>query len=270
MSGVARVEVFEAADLASARAAIVDLSPDLVLTDAVLSDGRGVDLIEEWAGREPFPAFIVVTEDGSLENAAVAIEKGASDYVVGSADTDALARAVLFACYRRKRIETLRTLAMFDRLTGLMNRSVLGEAIERERERHRRVGHPFSVAYIDLDRFKPINDRLGHAAGDFSLRSIGDRIRTGVRRLDTPVRLGGDEFVIVLSGAGPVDAAAAARSLLDRIREPIHWNGEILLLEASIGIATCPDDSDDADILLSTADERMYQAKRAGGGMGTP
>jgi diguanylate cyclase (GGDEF)-like protein len=261
-------EILEAKSVTVAREIIAERQPELVFTEVQLPDGRGIDLIEEWTGRDGGPAFIVITADDSLENAAVAVERGAADYIVGERPGEsAVARAILFSCYRQRQIEALRNLAMFDRLTGLMNRAMLSDALAKEHERHKRTGHPYSVAYIDLDRFKPINDRLGHAAGDAALKAIGDRIRTGVRKLDTAVRLGGDEFVIVLGGATPSDAIVAAKSLLERIRQPIPHGNEAFLLDASIGVATCPGDGTDADVLLGIADERMYAAKTAGGGI---
>ena len=156
-------------------------------------------------------------------------------------------------------------LASFDSLTGMPNRNMFIAELELAIGRARRKGDSFAVCFIDLDRFKTINDSLGHAAGDFVLTTIGARLRDLLRDSDLVARLGGDEFVVLLEG--PAEAAslsAVARKLLAAVSEPIVIEGRTLWLTGSCGVARFPDDGADAASLLKNADAAMYQAKADG------
>jgi diguanylate cyclase (GGDEF)-like protein/PAS domain S-box-containing protein len=156
-------------------------------------------------------------------------------------------------------------LASLDSLTGLPNRNMLIAELELAIGRARRNGESFALCFIDLDRFKTINDSLGHAAGDVLLMTIGARLRGLLRESDLVARLGGDEFVALLEG--PADAAslsAVARKMLAAVSEPTVIDGRTLWLTGSCGIARFPDDGEDAAALLKNADAAMYQAKGEG------
>ncbi|RMD79373.1 MAG: EAL domain-containing protein [Gammaproteobacteria bacterium] len=163
--------------------------------------------------------------------------------------------------------EEIRHLAFHDTLTGLANRSWFHEQLERALSRARRREERVALLFIDMDRFKGINDTLGHAVGDEVLREIGRRLRQSLRREDLVARLGGDEFVVLLSGSGREEvvrqARAAARKLLRVLEEPIRVGRHTFHLSASIGIALYPDDAATAEQLLQYADATMYQSKRA-------
>jgi diguanylate cyclase (GGDEF)-like protein len=153
--------------------------------------------------------------------------------------------------------------AAHDPLTGLANRDEflrnLKFGINQAQSRHRHC----AVVYIDLDHFKPINDRHGHAVGDHVLRAVADRLQKQVRGSDTVARLGGDEFAIVLMGLGDVEQAFKVVDTLSRaIEEPIMHDDETLSVGASYGIAIYPDMADSSAELLRLADEAMYNAKR--------
>ena len=154
--------------------------------------------------------------------------------------------------------------ALSDPLTGLPNRALLIDRLNQALDRARRSGTRVAVLFIDLDRFKHVNDSLGHAVGDDLLCIAANRIRDAVRDADTTARLGGDEFVVVLDTMTERDAAYAARRILQRLREPVELGGRTLYVGASIGIALTGDGHADADIAIRHADIAMYRAKAAG------
>ncbi len=173
--------------------------------------------------------------------------------------------------YQRDRAEaTIEFQAYHDSLTGLPNRRLLVDRLGQEISRCRRHNYLAAVLFIDIDRFKTINDSLGHSAGDALLREVAERLKSKVRKEDTAARLGGDEFVIVLSALDLEDAPAARRTqrLAEKIRailsQPYEVEGRVLHTTPSIGIALFPVDSADADEILKQADIAMYRAKQLG------
>lgn len=166
---------------------------------------------------------------------------------------------------RKAAEEQIRRLALYDTLTGLGNRALLGTRIEQALAEARREGRHPAVLFIDLDDFKPINDSLGHEAGDRVLQELAQRLRHSVREVDTVARLGGDEFVVLLTG--PVDHVGAqqvAAKLLREIAVPFTLGGRGWRVGASIGIALFPQHGTDLDGLLRAADDAMYLAKGRG------
>lgn len=167
----------------------------------------------------------------------------------------------------RKRAEQeLRYLANYDTMTGLPNRALLSErltqAVVRARHHQRRV----AVLFLDLDRFKHVNDSMGHAAGDRTLRAAGARLRECVAPADTVARIGGDEFTVVLENLDRAeDAEHGARELLRAFAAPLHLeSGEEVVISPSIGISLYPDHGHAPEELLKFADTAMYQAKERG------
>jgi|GEM_PF-703225 len=159
----------------------------------------------------------------------------------------------------------LQRLAHYDPLTRLPNRALLADRLEQAIARSRRSGEEFAVAYLDLDGFKEVNDRLGHDAGDLLLIEIADRLRSVLRGEDTVARLGGDEFVLLLSNAGPPgEWRVAVERMLARIVEPVMLDGEPITVSASVGVTLFPDDDAPPELLLRHADQAMYLAKQAG------
>jgi diguanylate cyclase (GGDEF)-like protein/PAS domain S-box-containing protein len=155
-------------------------------------------------------------------------------------------------------------LACYDSLTGLPNRNMFFGELNRTIARARREHREFAVCFIDLDRFKAINDTLGHQAGDELLEAMADRLRTSLRESDVVARLGGDEFVVLLEGCTPADLGHVANKMLASIGEPLMLHGCTLDMTCSIGIGIFPADGDDAATLLKHADAAMYLAKERG------
>jgi diguanylate cyclase (GGDEF)-like protein/PAS domain S-box-containing protein len=165
----------------------------------------------------------------------------------------------------RQAEQRVHELARFDSLTGLPNRNMFLGELDRAIARARRHDAPFALYFIDLDRFKTVNDTLGHDAGDELLKVMATRLRRAVRENDLVARLGGDEFVVLLEGdTGAVDLTTIARKLLAAIGEPLTLHGHTFLVTGSIGIGLFPSDGTDAATLLKHADAAMYLAKEKG------
>lgn len=162
---------------------------------------------------------------------------------------------------RKKMEEELRCLSITDCLTGAYNRRYFIHVLEQEIERARRTGQPFSLVMVDLDHFKSVNDRFGHAAGDLVLKSLVDMIKQRIRKIDCLARWGGEEFVILLPHT-PVDKAAGLAEELRQRLSRMHIPG-LGYVTASFGVAGyCPGDT--VDTILKRADDRLYEAKAAG------
>jgi len=168
----------------------------------------------------------------------------------------------------RKQAESrLRYLAHHDPLTDLPNRVLLGKRMERKLARRRYGDHQFALHFLDLDRFKGVNDVLGHHSGDQLLQAVAKRLRETVRETDLVARLGGDEFAILQSPISTAEEAAAlAQKVLDALSEPFVFHGHQIELSACIGITLYPSDGQDVEELLRNADLAMYRAKDEGSG----
>ncbi|MFQ5487552.1 MAG: EAL domain-containing protein, partial [Gammaproteobacteria bacterium] len=161
--------------------------------------------------------------------------------------------------------ERLHHLAYYDMLTNLPNRALFMDRIEHAMSRRRGSAQRLALLFLDLDRFKNINDTLGHDVGDRLLQTIARRITECVREGDTVARFGGDEFAILLEDVASSDAVGqVARKFIEVIEQPIGVDGHELFVTASIGISFFPDDADNANILLKNADTAMYRAKDTG------
>ncbi|MBS98945.1 MAG: diguanylate cyclase [Oceanospirillaceae bacterium] len=166
----------------------------------------------------------------------------------------------------RLKDEHIEHLAFHDALTGLPNRELLLERIHQAVKHSRAKQNRFSVTFIDLDRFKGVNDALGHDIGDCLLQIIGERIKRRLRKIDTVARVGGDEFVVLMENLNsPRQCASMAQILLDDIARPIELPGYKLEISASMGMGFFPEDGDESIELMKRADMAMYAAKAAGG-----
>ena len=162
--------------------------------------------------------------------------------------------------------EQLRHQALYDGLTGLPNRTLFHDRVKHALVAARRESEELAVLMLDLDRFKEINDTLGHAAGDDVLREVAWRLSKVTREGDSIARLGGDEFSILLPNASETDAAMVVSRVSSCLEEPIVVQDLPLRVDASIGLAAFPRDGGDADLLIQHADVAMYAAKAANGG----
>ncbi len=170
------------------------------------------------------------------------------------------------AIERKQMIASLQQLALYDRLTRLPNRDLFHDRMQLALARVRRGHVQLSLLYLDLDKFKEVNDTFGHGAGDLLLQEVARRLEQCVRAEDTVARFGGDEFVVLLENIGsPEHTALVIEKIRSALNQPFDLAGKKINILASIGVAHCPLHGDDEKQLLRHADEAMYLAKRGGG-----
>ena len=187
-------------------------------------------------------------------------------YAEADRDRQRTDRAALVMCEEMEQLNAdLHKMAHHDALTGLPNRAYFCEVLMRQLALAQRDGSPIAVFCIDFDRFKNVNDTLGHQAGDLLLRQAADRMRAAVRSCDTIGRIGGDEFLLLQTAVSqPQLAAQLAERLLERLAEPFDLDGHQAFIGASIGIALSPLDGSQVDELIKHADIALYRAKTSG------
>jgi len=212
-------------------------------------------------------AVSVMSTAGELQGLIVAHYRAPTDQSPHDRELIWVAAHLTSIAIERRHAETrLRLLAHYDTLTLLPNRDLFRDRLNQalsHAERHRKLA---GLMFLDLDRFKMVNDTLGHDAGDLLLREVSSRLRACVREEDTVARLGGDEFTVVLEQIGkPGDAAVVAAKIVEALSPPVLLNGHEAFVTPSIGITIYPNDSGNAEDLLKNADTAMYHAKEEGG-----
>ncbi|MGZ3514499.1 MAG: diguanylate cyclase domain-containing protein, partial [Thermodesulfobacteriota bacterium] len=172
---------------------------------------------------------------------------------------------------RKRTEEELAYKATHDLLTGLPNRMLFKDRFSVAMAQAQRVHKKMAVVFLDLDRFKEVNDTLGHNVGDRLLCAVGNRLTELLRKTDTVARIGGDEFLLLLAEIDRVeDATIIAQKVLESVQDPFVVNGHEIFITASIGIAFYPDDGNEVDTLINRADKGMYSAKQKGFDTGHP
>ncbi len=167
---------------------------------------------------------------------------------------------------RKRSEERLAFLAQYDVLTGLPNRALFYDRLRQAVVRARREQSMVGLLFLDLDRFKHINDTLGHAAGDRVLKVVADRLKGFLREVDTIARLGGDEFTVIIEGVSDTEqVASVAEKIKAALSESVVLDGHDMLVSASVGITLYPQDAEDIESLIKNADIAMYHAKHRGG-----
>ena len=162
-------------------------------------------------------------------------------------------------------IGQIQAMATHDDVTGLYNRAFFIETLAHALAQSERLGHGVALFFIDVDRFKLVNDTLGHPIGDRVLRKVGERIRSAVRSSDIVARLGGDEFVVLIEGHQPGERLEEiAEKIVTVASRPVHVEGRTLNLSVSVGVTYAPQDGRDAQQLMRNADIAMYRAKALG------
>jgi len=245
-----------------------ELAPDVILADLNLPDSRGTETVSSLQTSYPDIPLVIVSawEDEAISLRSV--KAGAQDYLVkGHIDGANLHRVIRYAVERKRTELELVRLAQFDQLTALPNRTLLRERVDRALRRATRSGSGVATLVLDMDRFKEINDMLGHELGDKLLVEAAQRIRASVRDQDTVARLGGDEFAVILEGVSEAkEVLPVIERIMSSIEEVKTLDGHEVSSSTSIGIAMYPDNGNDLSELLRAADLAMYQAKSTGRG----
>ncbi len=261
--------VEEAVDGARALAMIERSAPDVILMDAMMPEMDGFAAcakLQETPRGKDIPVLMITALDDhiSIERAFAA---GASDYIpkpINLAVVNQRVRRVVEANRAEKHV---RRLAFNDALTGLPNRVLFAENLSRAIENAESQGKSLAVLFLDLDRFKFVNDTLGHEIGDRLLKAVASRIRYCVRSSDCVARLGGDEFTVLLDDLGDAAFAAnVAQKICRTLASAFEIDGQEIFVSTSIGISVFPGDGNDVSTLLRHADTAMYRAKRGSAG----
>jgi diguanylate cyclase (GGDEF)-like protein/PAS domain S-box-containing protein len=259
----------------------------IVYANPAALEMAGAESLDDVLGRPMIDFIDPDCRQGVLERTRMIIERGESDganeltiqrvdgeLVQVEATTMPITfegrpaiQAVLRDITVRKRAEAaLAYQAMHDALTGLPNRVLLLDRLQHAITTSKRDGTSVSLLLMDLDRFKEVNDTLGHHAGDLLLQQVGIRLRGALRQADTIARLGGDEFAVILPDTDATGVLSVVDNLRRRLQAPYSVENQPVVVGASIGLALSPDHGDEAEVLMRRADVAMYVAKRSNAG----
>ncbi len=244
--------------------------PDLIILDIILPEMDGYELCRQIRNeaRLRLIPIIFLSAKTEIDDKILGLQAGGDDYLTKPfAPTELLARVEVIL----HRMHVFHEMSMRDELTGAYNRRYFNERLGEELHRARRNSRNITVAMIDIDHFKKVNDNYGHQVGDFVLQKLVGFLKNNLRRSDLVARFGGEEFVVLLTEIEPT----TAELLFDRIRlalesETFVYTNEPLYKElalkitVSIGIATFPGDAKEVDNLVMLADSALYQAKNSG------
>jgi diguanylate cyclase (GGDEF)-like protein len=242
-------------------------SPDLALLDADMPEMDGFqacEIIRTIPGSRQTPIVMVtVLSDDASVNLAFAV--GAEDYITKPIHWAVLRQRIRILLDRKEAQERIQHQATHDELTDLPNRTLFMDRLRSAISMCSRRKSQMGLMFVDLDRFKMVNDDLGHAAGDQLLKDVASRMLSCIRHSDTVARIGGDEFTVVLSEISVIeDPKNIADKILKSLQEPFALEGEEVTISGSIGITIYPQDGEDIETLLRNADHSMYLAKKRG------
>ena len=249
-------------------------TPRLAILDWMMPGMDGIQVCREVRKRSdaPYTYLLLLTARTGKHDIIEGMDAGADDYVTKPFDKSEL--QVRLKAGRRvldlqsellSAREALRKEATRDPLTGLPNRLLFADRLAQNLAEARRRDEQLAVMFFDLDRFKVVNDTLGHSAGDALLQQVASRLTEVLREVDTLARMGGDEFTMILNGVqGAGDAEIVAQRALRACSTPFIIEGQELFVSASAGISMFPSDGTDAETLVRNADAAMYQAKENG------
>ena len=241
---------------------------DVMLVDYHLGQMDGLEFVREVQARGCPTPVIMLTGQGDRDVDLAAMRAGAVDYLEKDQITlPLLERSLRYAVQRAQALRNLRDQAIHDDLTGLYNRREFNRLLAEEISRCRRYGRAMTLLMFDIDRFKAVNDTLGHQAGDTVLRHTARALHDALRAVDRPARYGGDEFAVILSETVGKAAMGAAERLSRVVAQTVAADGIKLPfpLSLSIGLAEWPTDAETAEKLIEKADQALYAAKREGG-----
>lgn len=236
---------------------------DLLMLSLDLQDSQGMVTFDRAYAFAPDVPIIVIDDEPDEQRAVTTVQAGAQDYLVKSeVGPSLLIRSVRHAIERHRLFSALRSLSLIDDLTGLYNRRGFSDLGEQYLKLARRSGRGVTMVYVDLDRFKTINDSLGHHVGDRALIKVADILRATFRRSDIIARLGGDEFGVLALEAADESSEALVERLRERVDDFNQTSPEPYQLSVSVGMAQHDDDPRvRLDDLVADADSAMYREK---------
>ena len=275
--GLDEIETITAGRVDEAMKLVLLHEPAVVVVDYQLPDGSGIDLAKQIKAHDPELPVLLLTGYATFDTAVDAVGR-LDAYLIKPVAPQQLLHSVANVLTRRRLLNQNRSLvdrltrinayqAMYDPLTGLLNRALLDDRLEQSLAISHRTGRSLALFFLDLDRFKVVNDLFGHQVGDQVLREVASRLSNSCRKSDSVARFGGDEFVIICADIrDSSDACVFADHLLETFVEPVEIDGFEHAVSASIGIAvTVPGPRRvTAESLLRNADTAMYRAKDAG------
>lgn len=247
-------------------AAFRDHSPDIVITDIHMPVMDGLSMAQEIRHLNQQVPIIIITAFEQTDYLMHSIEIGIDRYVIKPVMLDKLMAALHYCSRQLFAEQRISHLALHDALTDLPNRTLLKERLEMACAAADRNSEQLAMLFIDLDRFKEINDTLGHTVGDYVLQEVAKRLKELFRSVDTVCRLGGDEFLVVITGVSSHDSIAAiARKMVGTLNEEMLVDGHALKVTPSVGIAIYPEHGTDMVTLIRSSDSAMYRSKQQGG-----
>ena len=238
---------------------------DAVVIDPCLSDARGLTVVSMIQATAPRLPIVLLSQNYDAILALQSVQLGAQDYLLKDALEPAnLPMRLRFAIERKRTHDLWVQKAHHDALTGLPNRVLFHDRLNQAIARGQRNSQHVGLLFIDLDRFKQINDTFGHTIGDALLKAVAERLKRCSRQSETVAHLSGDEFTVILEGIrDESDAIVAARRIVNSLSQPFKLHEHHISTSPSIGVALYPESSS-AEQLIKDADTAMYQAKRQG------
>lgn len=240
---------------------------DIILLDLSLPDSRELDdMIDSIKTASSNVPIVIMTGLDDEAIGVTALKKGVQDYLVkGQVDGNVLWRSIRYSIERKLAEDKIHQMAYYDPLTALPNRILFTDRVNLAIAHAHRKKHMLALMFLDLDRFKLVNDTFGHTTGDQLLRIVADRLRDSMREDDTISRIAGDEFTVLLSGIAEAEVAVnIAKKILKALSRPITIYNHEIFITVSIGISIYPNDGINAENLLKNADASMYKAKENG------
>ncbi len=262
-----RFEIDWQSNYQDALKALSEIDYQICLVDYLIGSNTGIELVTQATQQGVQIPFIMLTgvEDTSVDKAAMAA--GAADYLIkNELSAQILERSIRYALEQHRLLSKLTQMAKYDPLTSIANRALFNDFLTGAIGRASRSGNILAIMLLDLDHFKRINDRLGHAAGDRLLQQIADCLQRCIRSGDLVARLGGDEFALILDDVGSIEnAARIASKIIHEVGRPIQIDDSNEVdIGISIGITLYSTEFETPDEFLEAADVAMYQAKSAG------
>ncbi len=265
VAGYEELVLHNAGSIEEAQKEFEAIGCDVILLDIDGPKFSGSKTIRKLQKVAPMVPIVIIGKREDVLSNAIS-ELGVHDYLVkGVGDGHLIARSIRYAIEREQIQKNLSYLAHYDKLTDLPNRELFNIRLKRGLARADRSQKMLGLMFMDLDRFKEINDSLGHAAGDELLVMVSKRLQRCVRETDTIARLGGDEFTVIVEGVrDPDNVAQVAEKILNVMKEPFVVGGQEVFVTPSIGVTIYPLDGDAAETLIKNADTAMYRAKEEG------